>query len=399
MISLYSSSVDILRIDCVFPAGTAYQQHRLVANAANSLLCEGTLSRSSHEVAEFLDYRGIALDTDCSFYHATITCYVLRKYADELLPLLHELLTSPAYGEEEFRVYCDKRRQQLLLNEQKTAAVARNKFYLTLYGPDHPLGPYATPDDVDRLSLDEVRQFFRDHYKLESAQIFVAGHYDEGWLSKVQQLLGPGTAITPAFQPSELRTPNSELKIQHYIVPSSVQSTIRVGRRLPFRWDDPDYHRFMVLNTVLGGYFGSRLMSNIREDKGYTYGIYSRTLIFGPDILFTLSADVSAEHTDDAVREVFVELQRLCDEPIPDDELAVVRQYMEGDYLRSVDGIFERMERRLNIALNGMGEEFTDLYLNAIRTVTPAQLQSLAQRIFVPDQLLVVSAGPGKVVK
>lgn len=399
-----SSSVDILRIDCVFPAGTSLQPYPLVAHACNSLLCEGTLRRTAIQVAEFLDFRGIALETDCSPYHASLTFYVLRKYADDFLPLLHEMLTQPAFSQEEFRVYCEKRRQQLLEGRQKTAVVARNQFYLSLFGPNHPLGVFAVPDDVDRLSLDDVRQFYRRHYNLASARFYLAGHYDEAFLSRFQSLLCPNTLIPnppyliPKHSPlsSNLSPLSSNLSSlsSNYPLNGAVQSTIRIGRLLPFHPCDPDYHRFMVLNTVLGGYFGSRLMSNLREDKGYTYGIYSRTIIFGSDILFTLSADVAAPCTEAALHEVFFELDRLCREPIPDDELDTVRQYMEGDYLRSIDGIFERVERHLSLELNGVGEEFTNLFLSAIRTSTPAQLQSLAQRLFRPDQLLTVTSGP-----
>ena len=144
-------------------------------------------------------------------------------------------------------------------------------------------------------------------------------------------------------------------------------------------WDSTDYARFLVLNTVLGGYFGSRLMSNIREDKGYTYGIYSTTQIHRGSIVFYITADVAAEASQAAVGEVFYEIERLQQELIPEEEMERVRNYMMGDFIRSIDGVFELSERYRQMSTTHVTEQFTTNLLDAIAHVTPAQLQTLAQ--------------------
>ena len=173
-------------------------------------------------------------------------------------------------------------------------------------------------------------------------------------------------------------------------IPQAVQSTVRIGRILPVPWDAPDYARFMVLNTVLGGYFGSRLMSNIREDKGYTYGIYSITQLYRGSIVFYITADVAAEVTQAAVDEVMSEIGRLQQFPIGEEELERVRNYMMGDFIRSIDGVFDLSERYRQMMATHVDEHLTTNILHAIAHVTPAQLQTLAQSSLTDLDTVVV---------
>ena len=176
-------------------------------------------------------------------------------------------------------------------------------------------------------------------------------------------------------------------------IAGAVQTTVRVGRLLPVAWDDPDYARLMLLVTILGGYFGSRLMSNLREDKGYTYGIYARTQIYRGAIVFYTSADVAGDVADDAEREIMHELQRLVDDPVPQAELDLVRTVLAGDFLRSVDGIFERSARFVDMLGTDVTELLTDNLREALATTTPSDLQRLAAEHLAPQMMTVCRAG------
>ena len=148
----------------------------------------------------------------------------------------------------------------------------------------------------------------------------------------------------------------------------------------------------MVLNTILGGYFGSRLMSNLREDKGYTYGIYSQTQIFRNSIALFITADVATDATADAVAEINREIDLLRQQPVADAELDRVRNYMMGDFIRSIDGTFEISERYRQMVATDVDERLSAQLLDAIATVTPAQLLDLAQTTLT--DLTTVTAGP-----
>ena len=408
MLSLFNDhSLEICKIDITFDAGALYQPKFLVAGITNQLFPIASLHHSAQQIAEFIDYRGIIVEPNTDTYTACLSVYSLRRYMAELLPLLCEILASPAFPEEDFLRLCRKRKQQLLTSFQKTNQVARNLFYEGLYGSQHILGRYASPDDADKIALDDVRSFFHDRYNLDQAQFQLAGPIDDELLASfrstfpsaapIQTILPPSVPTEAQFsalssQPS-VHSPQLTAHSLHTTIPNSVQSTIRLGRILPLRWDDPDYARFMVLNTILGGYFGSRLMTSVREEKGYTYGIYSQTHIYRDSIVFSISADVGNEVVQPALQAILDELKRLQDEPVSDKELDIVRHYMEGDFLRSIDGLFECSERYRQMQIIGLSERFTNNFFAAIRTVTPTQLQALAQRFLSSSDLLQVIVG------
>ena len=389
-------TLEYVKVDFTFDAGTVRQSKLLLSGAANSLCTEGTTHRSPEEIAEFLDFRGIILDRNTDFFGASISVYMLRKYAADMLPLLYEMFTSPLFAQQEYEVYMAKRKQQLLANLQKTRYVARNLFYEGLFGCDHPMGCYATEEDIDKVRLEDVKTFYKGHYALGQAEIVISGGYDDKMLSIFNDIFGHEPSLSDEawnFDAVLRRPIANRLEPRSQRVEGTVQSTIRMGSVLPYAWNSIDYSRFMVLNTVLGGYFGSRLMSNIREDKGYTYGIYSQTVLQRGSIVFFLSAEVGNEVCQPALEEIRKELRRLCEQPVEKEELERVTSYMEGDFLRSIDGIFERSERYRQMRLNGITEEFTDNYFEALRTTTPDHLQALAKEVFVPERLLEVVVG------
>ena len=389
-----SKSVDILKLDFVFNAGGASQPKRLCAGAVRDLLLEASERYNSRQVAELFDRLGVAMDRQATSSTVKLTVYVLRKYAAEVFPVLSDLLLHPVIGQDEFDVLMAKRRQTLLNAELKTNMMARNLFYEAVYGKDHPEGVYAKPDDVQKLSLADVRGYADQRFSLADATLVLAGNYDDEILNLVDECFSIPTHPSNLSNTlnSKFKIQSSKLKIRHSI-PSSVQTTLRIGRILPIEWDDPDYPMFMILNTVLGGYFGSRLMTNIREEKGYTYGIYSMSNMVRGSSVFYVTSDVASEYAEPALKEIYHELDMLRREPVSEDELNLVCNYMAGDFLRSIDGIFERSERFYNMLDTLIDERFTTNLLNALQTATPAKLKELAERVFDKRELTEVIVG------
>ncbi len=390
--------IDLIRFDVVFEAGTALQRKRLQAAAAIQLISEGTCRHSAREIAEFLDFRGIILEKNNDSVTAQLTAYSLTRYLDDLLPLLYEMLTVPCYPQEEFDVFMSKRRQRMQTDWQKTSYVARNHFWEHLYGFDHPLGSYAVPADLDALTVEDVREFHKHYHRLSQARLVVSGHVTQEVLQAIDSCFSqaPWTASCMTQLPPSCATAPAGLF--QFEMPQAVQNTLRVGRLLPFRWDDVSYAQFMVLSTLLGGYFGSRLMSNLREEKGYTYGIHAMTQVNRGSILFYILTDVAADKSRQALDEIMKEIARLREEPVPEEELELVRNTLLGDFMRSIDGVFERAERFGQMSDTGIDERFTDNFMAVLTAgnphyVTPEVLQSLAQQTLDEVSLLQISAG------
>lgn len=396
----FPSDTELVKIDLLSEAGSAYQQQPLVAAAANKLFAVASSRMDAEQLSEFFDFRGIIVESNNNTLQSATTFYTLSRHLDALLPVLDDLVHAPTFPEREFDIYRRERKQKIMASQQKTSDMARRLFYEALFGRNHPLGCYATPEDAENLSLDAVKQHYVDYHRAETLDIVLAGHVDDRLLGAMEKL-SAGVAGMPPAKGKRINTLNYETqhaasqqeKRYDFSIPSSVQSTIRVGRILSLRWDDLDYARMMLLVTILGGYFGSRLMSNLREDKGYTYGIYARTQIYRGVIVFYITADVAGNAIDDAEKEIMHELQRLVDEPVSDEELDLVRTVLAGDFLRSVDGIFERSARFCDMLGTDITEQLTDNLRTALNETTAVQLQELAQRLMKPSDMIVCRAG------
>ena len=388
------NNVELLKVDFVFEAGTALQEKKLQAASAINLVTEGSAHHSAREIAEFMDYRGIIVEKSNDEVSATLTLYFLPRYVEELLPVVAEMLFEPTYPEEELAIFVAKRRQKLLTEMQRTSFLARRRYYECLYGATHPLGSYAVPSDFDLLTVEDVRDFHDRYLTPSRMRIVIGGAVSESVLKAFDRVFGG--MVAGSYDAIVLPNPADAVRgLQRVEVPGAVQNTLRVGRRLPMRWEDREYAEFMVLSTVLGGYFGSRLMTNIREEKGYTYGINAVTQIYRGSLVFHIMSDVGADVAEPALDEVRKELERLCCEPVGEDELETVRRCMLGDFMRSVDGVFERSERYCQMLTSGVDERFTDNYMSVLEegAVTPKRLQELAQRLLKWSEMTVVVAG------
>lgn len=391
----HSTSVDILKLDLIFNAGSAYQPKPLCAGIARDMMLEASLSHHASEVAELFDRLGVVIDRDMSATSIKLSVYVLKKYIQQVYPLLRELMCQPHLGTKEFHVLQAKRRQALLANQHKTSIVARNIFYEALYGNQHPEGRYAKPGDEKNITLEDIRHYVEQHFQLHDATIILSGNYDEADIQLIDDCFSKDTVVIPTNNTSLQDFPIISSVKQKYrqYVPACVQTTLRIGRLLPFDWNSMDYAYFLVLNTVLGGYFGSRLMTNIREEKGYTYGINSMTNLLRDSIVFYITTDVANEVADAALAEIYNEIEKLCSEPIRNDELNLACNYMAGDFLRTIDGIFERSERFYGMLDQLVDERFSENLFDALSSVTPSKLTDIAKRTLSSLELYEVVAG------
>lgn len=388
-----SASIDLVKIDFLFVSGTFYQPQLLCASAASKLYTLATERMDSASLAEFMDFRGVVIETGCEFMQSTLTVYLLRRYVDEVLGVVNDMFRMPAFDSGDFATWQAKRHEEIATYERRTSLMARRIFYWSLFGAEHPLGRYATADDVYRLGLEGVRSFWQQRYDLGKSRVVAAGSIDGQLLTTLSSMLNGATGDCHTESGAPMTVPAHPATTVHLPIEGATQTSLRVGRILPLDWDSMDYARFTLLVTALGGYFGSRLMSNLREDKGYTYGIYARTQIYRGAIVFYIAADVAAGTSHEAVKEIMRELRRLREEPMGAAELEMVKTVLAGDFIRSVEGVFELSGRHVDMVGTAVDERFTDNLRTAIEKTTAAQLQELAQRLLVEDDMTVATAG------
>ncbi|MFD1188745.1 M16 family metallopeptidase, partial [Pontibacter rugosus] len=375
-----SETQPVVRLDFVFKAGKWYEDKKGVSDLAAKMLLEGSLNHTAKQIADKVAFYGASFESSNGYDRTEYTLYCLAKYTTELLPLVLDILQNPAFPEEEFNHLKQRTSQSLKVQRQKNNYLSTHSFTQQVYGSQHPY-TFGFDDGVlEAVTKEEVEAFYRNRFISQELEVFACGAIDDV-LQRYLQLEIEKLRIQPAT--------GSALSIEHKIksatektklvsIEDSLQSSIRVGARMP-HISHPDYQPLLVLNEILGGYFGSRLMRNIREDKGYTYGIYSVISSKEEDSLFYVGTDVNYAVTDNTIDEILKEIKLLQEEEIPEEELQTVKNYMLGKFLNDLNTIFDQCDRYKRIVLFNLEQEHYNNYVTTIRTITAPRLKQLAK--------------------
>ena len=385
---------EVLRIDFVFSVGQWHQAQKLQALFTCRMLREGCRGYSASTFAERLDYYGAWLELSVGMNRSFVTLYTLKKFFDQTLELVHSMLSEPAYDEEQFLTIRANNKAQLLVNMQKGDVCAQRALRRSIYGDAHPCGMSAEPEDYDALQTSHLREFFARHYGSSNCSIYLSGSIDDTVLRRVEELFGatPWGSSTPIEEVQYSMHP-ADVKSQYITRPDALQSSIRMGT-LMMDVHDPDYLSMRVLTTMLGGYFGSRLMKNVREDKGYTYHISSDLITNTSQVLFLVGCEALVDKAEEVIAEVHGEMLRLQQEPISDTELRMVRNYMTGEICRNYEGAFSLTDAYIFMEHLGLPQTHIEHTVEAIRNTDAARLQQLAQRYLRPEELYTVVVKP-----
>jgi len=375
---------EVLQVEWIFYAGNWFENKNLVAASTNFLIKNGTSKKNAFQLNEHFEYYGSYVNRNCYNETATVTLHCLTKHLEVLLPVVKEMLTDSVFPQEELNIYKQNMKQRLNVNLKKSDFVAGRLIDAYLYGENHPYGRYTKMEDFDSVTREEVVQFYKDYYLNGKFILFVAGKVPGNLFQLLNQNFGD-LKNTPVAVNEIPSVPAQERKYRVVNDPQGVQGAIRMATPFPNR-HHPDFVKVQVLNNVFGGFFGSRLMSNIREDKGYTYGIYSYLQNHIHQSAWLVSTEAGRDVCEPALIEVYKEMEELRNEPIDDEELLLVRNYMMGSILGDLDGPFQIINRWKNIILNGLDEGYFYKQIDTIRTVSAKELQELANKYLMPEK-------------
>jgi len=397
LFALSSGTQDVIRLEFVFNAGTKYQKKKLVASATNKLLVEGANGKSAHLIAEEFDYYGAFLQTEVSHDKASVVLYCLEKQLDKLLPVLKEVLTAPDFNQKEINTYLTNARQGFIVDREKVANLARRKINEVLFA-NHPYGQVALLEDFENVTREDLLSFYESHYDFSNCEIFLSGKFMDKVTSKIKSHFGSLGMSNKMIQNISDVIPSDKQITEYVEKEDAIQSGIRYGKVLFNRTHD-DYPGMQVVNTILGGYFGSRLMSNIREDKGYTYGIGSAIVSFKNGGYLTIATEVGSEVTKATLKEIDFEIDRLKNEPVGDQELDLVQNYMLGSFLKSIDGVFNVMDRFKIVHDYSLNYDYYDHYVDVIQKITAQDIQQLAKKHLHSNGFVRVISGQTMVLE
>lgn len=389
---IHAGTEDLVRIEFTFRAGQAKEFMPLLASTTNMMLKEGSLNHSSEELARKLDFYGAFLHMSVDKDRAGIIIFCLNRHIDNILGLCHELLFCPAFPEKEMNALMQKRLQWFHINRQKMQNVATDQYFESIFGKRHPYGRQTTEHDFTSICPSLLSNFHNKHYTPENMAVIISGKIPPETIILLNKHFGNLKASGLNAEESKLKLKGSVTKKIHVAKQGTVQTAIRIGKST-INKRHPDYPGMKVVDSILGGYFGSRLMSNIREEKGYTYGIRSGLSSLELSGYMIISTEVGNEYVEPALNEIYKEIRILQEVSVEADELEVVRNYMSGEMVRMFDGPFALAESFKSAWEFGLDNSYYYRLADKIRTIGADEIKTLANTYYSIDDLYQVTAG------
>ena len=389
---LQTGTQDIVKIEFIFHAGNYYETKKLVSWFSNKMLKEGSQNYTAGQIAEKIDYYGAHLELSADKDMAYITVYTLNKYLSDILPIVQDVIFYPTFPENELNIKIQNKKQEYTVNSKKVRNLARWKFNEIIFGENHPYGKFVNADDYDAINQDDLIAFHKTNYFISDCKIIAAGNIRKNLIEELNKYFGTHTDAHNRKNQNAIPIVTSKLHMVHYKKEDALQSAIRIGKKL-FNKKHPDFLKLKVLNTVLGGYFGSRLMTNIREDKGYTYGIGSAVVSMQHSGYFFIASEVGAEVTQKAIHEIYREIDILQNEKVPESELQLVKNYMLGSFLRSIDGPFALSENFKGLVEYGLDYNYLKSFVEIVKEIRSDEILHLAQRYLGKNTLFELKVG------
>jgi len=382
---------DLLRIELIFDNVAWNTAKPLQAFTVNALLQEGTSNYTAAQLAEKFDYYGAFLQKDYSYDQSSVVLYTLTKHLSSVLPLLREILTDAIFPQAEIETFVRNQQQKLSVSLEKNDVLARRSFNQVLFG-NTLYGHAPLYTDYEKLKRSDLLDYYKKAYQPSNCTIIVSGKVSEATLSSINATFGTAWEENTAGVKNEFYFAPGSGSIHFLERPDALQSALRLGQ-LAINRIHPDFPALQVLNTIFGGYFGSRLMANIREDKGYTYGIGSGISSLKDAGYFFISTEVGADVCTAAMAEIEKEMKLLRTELISEGELALVRNYMLGSLLGSLENAFSHADKFKNTYFFGLDASYYERYVQTVRTISPQKLLELANTYLQFDKLEKVIVG------
>lgn len=381
-------SQDVVKIEFVFEAGRWFEERTGASYFTAQLLSKGTQNKTSFEIARLFDQYGAHLEVSPGLDFVSISLYALTRNLSFVLGLLKEILSAPTFPEKEFAQTRSVFLQNLKVNNEKTSFVASRVFRKNLFGEHHPYGGDAEEKDVNALKLKDFQQHFAEYF--HSAKVFISGRIAAAHrelMTETFAQLQPGRR-----HPSIDHSVNARPGHQHVRKEDSVQASIRMGRRSLLR-AHPDYVPVLFVSHILGGYFGSRLMKNIREEKGLTYGISASIHSLKNDSFLVVGADVNKENVGLTFSEIRKELKNLRTSIISSGELETTRNHFIGSLQSEITTPFAHADKIKTIVLFDLQKDHYQNMINRIDAITPSEIADTSERYFHEDSFSEVAVG------
>ena len=375
----------IIYLELIVKAGKWYEINPGTSFYAAKMLAEGTADLTSREIAMKLESVGSVLDITPSIDFVSIKLYTLKKFFASSVEILIKALTESMFPLGEFQLLKDIRQQNIRNQQAKNTQFANLKFSEKLFGSEHPYGRVLSPEMASGVNLDAVVAFYKSRFFFQPKVILV-GDFDDS-LTQIEELTGalPFMNFEENSEPVDTQF-GSSIESRG----GSTQSSVRLGSRTIDK-NHPDIHFLSLTNMLLGGFFGSRLMKNIREEKGLTYGIHSQIVHHAHDSYWLVGSEIKKGDEELVRDEIQKEIAALRDIPPSSEELKILRSYAKGKFLASFDSPFGLASVYKSQFINDLELSFTKEHLKAISSIQPEDVSEMAKKYLQSSVEVVVN--------
>lgn len=388
------NSLDYTNVLLSVKAGAQLQSKLLQASTTGRMLREGCAGYTSETLAEELDYYGTTYQAATSVLTTEVMISSVSRHLPKMLPLLDNIVFNPTFPQHELGIVCEIGKQNLIHSAQEVSYLANRQLKKMLFGDDHIYARAAAPDDYDHVRVEDLVDFHQQFYLPSNIGFFISGRFADEDYDVLNNVFGklpcPKIMIPEPVEPA----PETVGDVRRlWEKEGCLQNAVYMGC-VTIPQQHPDFLKLKLLISLLGGYFGSRLMSNIREDKGYTYGIYAQLVAYTNMSTIVISTQTACEHTNSLIGEVYKEMDRLINEPVPEEELEMVKRYYTGMYLQQVSkGIDLVSDLRVKIQ-NGIDTKaYYQQWWDVLHTTTADDLLQIAKKYLKPDSFRISIAG------
>lgn len=378
---------DIIKLDIVFNAGRWTESKHLTADAVSALFKSGTEKFNSFEINEKIDSLGATLKASTGYNTFTISLACLGQYLQACVDIISLCLNDIIFPEDELQLFQKNAKAKLAINLEKSDYIADRIFKEKIFGNNHAYGYSTTNERIDNLNRADLIEYYQHQLSIKNCTIFAAGNLSQKAVEYIEKTLGKWNKNNlqqakgnhqQTIQDSEK---NSVIKRE-----KSAQASIVVGKKM-FNKHNKDYGVFMLLNTIFGGYFGSRLMNNIREEKGLTYGIYAVLQPLKYDGYWAIYTDTNLEKVDLCIHEIIAEINTIQHDLIDNEEIKLARNYLLGRFLKRTDGAFNLMETYKSYYIEEIDIEQFGTFIEDIRQADSKKLREIAQKYLTLDSM------------
>lgn len=375
------------KIELHFHAGTTVKTP-IVASLTAGLLIAGTKNKTAVQIQHALDAVGAYYDVSVSQEQAIVTIYALNTYLLQAFDIFQEAFIHAAFPEKELKELSNERQEKLKVQLQKVNVLAQRKIQQVLF-EETPYAQVISQGDYLNIQRSDLIQFHQENYLNGLAKVFLVGNLSNDDMQAMKNTCA-------AFAGAQAKPVKGQFSMKSHMVhedkKDALQTAIRIGK-IMFNKTHPDFIPFSVLNTILGDYFGSRLMSNIREDKGYTYGIGSYMMENTHFGYFMIATEVAKEVREATIQEVKNEIERLQTELVPNEELELVKSYLLGQLLKAADGPYAMLDLFSGVELHGMDISFYNKYIQKVQEITAEDIREMACKHLDWKSLSIISVG------